>query len=401
MDAMFITHSIRKDLTPVMTAWKYFRPALLVLFLSVVSIQWTNAQLIESSIPAPTNINQNRCPCIMPDNSVVFQVNATNATKLQIDLGKKYDMEKNKDGIWTVRTEPIEPGFHYYFLIIDDVPVADPASQSFYGTGKMASAIDIPEAGVDFYDIKDVPQGALSSKYYYSEVTDSWRRLFVYTPPGYDKDLNKKYPVVYIQHGGGEDETGWATQGKADIIMNNLIGNDKAVPMILVIANGNIGFGRGGYSSEGMTGFKKEMLENIVPFIDNHYRTLTNAKDRAICGLSMGGGQSFYVGLESLDHFGSVGTFSSGLFGGIGTSSTFDAEKEIPGLLSKSDQFNEKLDLFYISCGEGDFRISHTEKAVANMRAKGLEVEFNSFPGDHEWQVWRKSLYDFAQRVFK
>lgn len=401
MEAAFIIQFIRKDLISVMPVCKYFRPALLVLFLSVGSISLTNAQLIENSIPATTNINQNRCPCIMPDNSVVFQINAPNAHKLQIDLGKKYDMEKGENGIWTVRTEPIEPGFHYYFLVIDDVPVADPASQSFYGTGKMTSAIDIPEAGVDFYDIKNVPQGAISSRYYYSDVTESWRRLFVYTPPGYDKDSNKEFPVVYIQHGGGEDETGWATQGKADIIMNNLIAEGKAVPMILVIANGNIGFGRGGYSSEGMAGFKKEMLQNIVPFIDKNYRTLSDAKNRAICGLSMGGGQSFYVGLESLDYFSAVGTFSSGLFGGISTSSTFDAEKEIPGLLSDADEFNRQLDLFYISCGEGDMRIDHTKKAVATMRSKGLKVAFNSFPGDHEWQVWRKSLYDFAQRVFK
>lgn len=360
-------------------------------------------QLVDNSVPAPTNINQNQCPCIMSDNSVVFQVKAPNAQKLQIDLGKKYDMVKDANGVWTVRTEPIDPGFHYYFLVIDDVPVADPSSQSFYGTGKMTSAVDIPEQGIDFYTIKDVPHGAISSKYYYSNVTESWRRLFVYTPPDYDKEINKKYPVVYIQHGGGEDETGWVNQGKTEIIMDNLIAEGKTEPMIVVIANGNIRTGGGGYSSEGMTGFKKEMTENIVPFIDKNYRTLTDAKNRAICGLSMGGGQSFYVGLENLDYFSSVGIFSSGIFGGIRnpSGSTFDAEKEIPGLLTNSEDFNKKLNLFYISCGEQDMRIEHTKKAVANMKEKGLDIEFNSFPGDHEWQVWRKSLHDFASRVFK
>jgi enterochelin esterase family protein len=339
----------------------------------------------------------------MPDNSVVFQLKAPNAQKLQIDLGKKYDMVKDADGIWTVRTEPIVPGFHYYFLLIDDAPVADPASQSFYGTGKMASAIDIPEKGVDFYTVKDVPHGSISSKYYFSKVTNSWRRLFVYTPPGYDRNIEKKYPVVYIQHGGGEDETSWAEQGKTDIIIDNLIAESKAKPMIVVIANGNVSTGRGGYSSEGMAAFKNEMTQNIVPFVDENYRTLTDPKNRAMCGLSMGGGQSFYVGLESLDYFGSVGIFSSGIFGGIRnpSGSTFDAEKEIPGLLSKSAEFNKKLDLFYISCGEQDMRIEHTKKAVETMKKNGLEVEFNSFSGDHEWQVWRKSLHDFASRVFK
>ena len=359
-------------------------------------------QVIENSVPAPTNISQNQCPCLMPDNSVVFQVKAPNAQKMQIDLGKKYDMVKDSNGVWSVRTEPIVPGFHYYFLVIDDVPVADPASQSFFGTGKMASAIDIPEKVADFYTVKNVPHGALSLKYYFSKVTNDWRRLFVYTPPGYDVNTAENYPVIYIQHGGGEDETGWANQGKTDIILDNLIAEGKANPMLVVIANGNVRAGGGGYSSEGMAAFKKEMTQNIVPFIDQNYRILTEAKNRAICGLSMGGGQSFYVGLESLDVFASVGIFSSGIFGGIRTTgSGFDAEKEIPGLLSKSADFNQKLDLFYISCGEQDMRIEYTKKAVETMKKNGLEVEFNSFPGDHEWQVWRKSLHDFATRVFK
>jgi enterochelin esterase-like enzyme len=381
-----------------------FRRAKLLLVICLLA-GFVSAQMPENAIPAPTNNNANQCPCIMPDNSVVFQVKAPNAQKVQIDLGKKYDMEKGADGVWSVRTEPVVPGFHYYFLVIDDVPVADPASQSFYGTGKMTSAIDIPEKGVDFYTIKDVPHGALCSKYYYSEYTKSWRHLFVYTPPGYDKNTREKYPVVYIQHGGGEDETGWAVQGKTDIILDNLIAEGKARPMIVVISNGNVrapGGAFGGYSSKGMAPFKEEMTKNIVPFIDENYRTLADAENRAICGLSMGGGQSFYVGLESPDSFGSVGVFSTGLFGGIRTSgSGFDAEREIPGLLSESEKFNKNLDLFYISCGEQDMRIEHTKKAVKTMRENGLEVEFNSFPGDHEWQVWRKSLHDFASRVFQ
>lgn len=374
-----------------------------LIFLCLLSVTIAKAQLLENSVPVPTNINQNQCPCIMPDNSVVFQVRAPNVQKLQIDLGKKYDMVKDGNGIWTVRTEPIEPGFHYYFLVVDDLPVADPASQSFFGTGKMTSGIDMPGPGTDFHAIKDVPHGAVTSRNYYSDVTESWRRLFVYTPPGYDKNPETRYPVVYIQHGGGEDETGWVNQGKTNLILDNLIAEGKAKQMIVVIANGNVRSGVGGYSSEGMAGFKREMTQNIVPFIDQNYRTLANAKDRALCGLSMGGGQSFYVGLESLDFFASVGTFSSGIFGGIRNPSgaVFDAEKEIPGLLSRSTEFNKKLDLFYISCGEADMRIEHTKKAVATMKESGLDVVFNSFPGDHEWQVWRKSLHDFASRVFQ
>ncbi len=381
----------------------HFPKLVLIGLISVLSVEFVQAQLIEGSAPAVTNINANQCPCIMPDNSVEFQVKAPNAQKVEIDLGKKYRMEKNANGIWTVRTEPIEPGFHYYFLVIDDVPVADPASRSFFGTGKMTSGIDIPEKGVDFYSIKDVSHGTIRSMPYFSDVTNRWRRLFVYTPPGYDQSKDEKYPVVYVQHGGGEDETGWVEQGNANLILDNLIAQGKAKPMIVVFGNGNIGFGGGGYSNEAMAGFKKEMTQVVVPFIDKNFRTITDAKNRAICGLSMGGGQSFYTGLTNLHLFGSVGIFSSGIFGGIQNPSgnVFDAEKEIPGLFTKSGDFNKKLDLFYISCGEGDPRIEHTKKAVSQMKEKGLNVQFSSFPGDHEWQVWRKSLFDFASKVFQ
>lgn len=363
------------------------------------------AQLVENSQPATTNIGKASCPCILEDLSVAFSVKAPEATKVQIDLGKLYDMTKDDQGVWSVTTLPQVPGFHYYSLVIDGVKVVDPASETFYGMGRMASAIEIPEKGADFYDIKDVPHGSISSKYYFSKVTNGWRRMFVYTPPGYDTKNKEKYPVMYIQHGGGEDERGWAEQGKTDIILDNLIAEGKAKPMIVVISNGNVSIGKGGggYSSAAMAAFKEEITKNIVPFIDKTYRTLADIKNRALCGLSMGGGQSFYVGLECLDYFGSVGVFSSGIFGGIKNPSgkVFDAEKEIPGLLSKSQSFNEKLKLFYISVGEQDPRFEHTKNAVKKFQDSGLKVQFASFPGDHEWQVWRKSLHDFASNVFK
>jgi enterochelin esterase family protein len=242
------------------------------------------AQLIGNSQPAVTNISKTDCPCILDDLRVTFNVKAPEAKKVQIDLGKMYDMPKDDLGMWSVTTDSQVPGFHYYSLVIDGVKVADPASESFFGMGRMASAIDIPEKGVDFYDIKDVPHGTIGSQYYFSNVTNSWRRLFVYLPAGYSDNLNKRYPVVYIQHGGGEDERGWATQGKADIILDNLIAEGKAKPMIVVISNGNVstGKGGGGYSSEGMSAFKEEITKNIIPFIDKNYRTLVGANNRAL-----------------------------------------------------------------------------------------------------------------------
>lgn len=382
------------------------KKAILLTTLSFGLGAFAKAQMPEGATPASTNFNQNNCPCILPDLSVLFKVKATNATKVQIDLGKMYDMEKNAEGVWTVTTAPQEPGFHYYSLVIDDVKVADPASESFYGMGRMASGIEIPESGVDdFYTLKQVPHGEIRTGNYYSSTTEGWRNVNVYTPPGYNENTKTKYPVLYIQHGGGEDERGWAVQGKTNIILDNLIAEGKAVPMIVVIGNGNAtkpGVNARGYNDEVMAVFKEELFENLMPFIESNYRVKTGPENTALAGLSMGGGQSFFTGLRNTETFGSVGVFSTGLFGGIREAATdFDPETIVPGILQNAADFNKQLDLFYISVGEGDPRITPTKKLIELFRKNGLEVEFNSFPGGHEWQVWRKSLHDFGQRVFR
>lgn len=381
-----------------------------LLFLPGLLIQSTWGQSENESVPAASNVTGANYPRILPDNRVIFRVQAPNAKQVQIDLGRLYDMECDDAGTWTVTTTAQDPGFHYYSLVIDGVRAADPASEAYYGTGRMSSAIEIPEKGVDFYTLKDVPHGDIRSKPYFSKYTNSWRTLNIYTPPGYDAETDKKYPVLYIQHGGGEDERGWAQQGRTNIILDNLIAENKARPMLVVMANGNVpnqGGARGGYSREGMNGFREELINNIVPFIEKNYRVLTDAKNRALSGLSMGGGQAFYVGLQNTDTFASIGIFSTGLFGGISGSATgsrgggFNAEEQIPGLLTKAKSFNDKIELLYISVGEQDPRLQATRTAVETFKENGLEVEFTSFPGAHEWQVWRKSLHDFASRLFK
>ena len=385
------------------------------MLLVVSTLNYGHAQSSERIIPE-TNIGQSEYPCILSDNRVMFRVRAPQAQSVRVNLDNT-PLTKGDDGYWTGTTGPLDPGFHYYQLIIDGVSVSDPASEAFYGTSKMSSAIEIPEKGVDFYTIKDVPHGDIRSKRYFSKYTNSWRRLNIYTPPGYDTQTDKKYPVLYIQHGGGEDERGWAQQGKTDIILDNLIAENKASPMLVVMSNGNVpsqSGARGGYSLEGMSGFKEELLNNVIPFIESNYRVLTDAQNRALAGLSMGGGQAFFVGLPNTDKFASIGVFSTGLFGGIGGAGrggrrgrgaamggSFNAEEQIPGLLSSSKSFNDKLKLFYISVGEQDPRLEPTKTAVATFRENGLKVEFASFPGAHEWQVWRKSLHDFASRLFR
>ena len=366
-----------------------------------------DAQNAPEGVPAPTNVSTTGYPRILPDNRVIFQVSAPQAVTVQIDLQKRYDMSRTEAGAWRVITDPVEPGFHYYSLVIDGGVVADPASESFYGMGRMASGIDIPEEGIDFYDAREVPHGDIRNRIYYSKTTQTWRRINIYTPPGYDNSGKEQYPVLYIHHGGGEDERGWAVQGKTDLILDNLIAEGKAKPMIVVIPNGNVskpGVRAGGYNDEAMAVFKEELFENVIPFIESNYRVKPGAAYRAISGLSMGGGQAFYTGLRNTDMFANVGVFSTGLFGGIGQQSGsqgFDPESVIPGILENSQSFNKKLRVFYISVGEQDPRIEPTKKLIETFRGRGLNVEFNSFPGGHEWQVWRKSLYDFAQKIFK
>ncbi len=363
-----------------------------------------NETFPEGSIAPVTNINRNSYPRILKDNSVMFRINAPSAQNIKIDIGgKRYDMNRDENGIWTVNTQPQVPGFHYYSVIIDGVSVADPASQSFYGTSRMASAIEIPEEGTDF-EIKDVPHGEVRIVYYYSMVDNDWRPLNIYTPAGYNES-NATYPVVYIQHGGGEDHRGWVEQGRTAIIMDNLIAAGKAVPMIVVSSNSNLqtraNGNAGGYSWLGMQPFRNEMIDNIIPFVESHYRVKADKNNRAMCGLSMGGGQSFYIGLRSPDVFGNVGVFSTGMFGGISGAANLDLEKEVPGIITNSSQFNKQFKIFFISCGEQDPRIQYTRDIAKKMIDSGVKVKFSSYPGDHEWQVWRKSLYEFAQLLFK
>ena len=382
-----------------------FAVLLTAVFCSQVAAQgFRRESFPEGSFSPVTNINRGSYPRVLADNSVMFRVNAPQAQSVQIDLcGVKYDMTKS-DGAWTVTTKPQVPGFHYYFLIVDGVSVADPASQTFYGCSRWSSAIEIPEKGMEVFEVQDVPHGEVRCVHYYSKVDGAWRPLMIYTPAGYDES-KQDYPVVYIQHGGGEDHRGWMEQGRTAQIMDNLIAAGKAVPMIVVSANSNVtsrngGMGRG-YNWQGMQAFRSELIDNVIPFVEKTYRVKKDRKGRAMCGLSMGGGQSFYIGLRDPEVFANVGVFSTGMFGGISGASNFDLETEVPGMMTDTKTFNKQFDVFFLSCGEQDPRIEYSRNIVKKMRDGGVEVRFNSYPGDHEWQVWRKSLLEFAQYLFK
>ncbi len=349
-----------------------------------------------------TNINAKGYPHVLSDNSVEFKIRSNDdLSQMKVSLDPSCRFEKQEDGTWMAHTKPLVPGFHYYWFTLGGMDLSDPASKSYFGCGRMTSAIDIPEAGCHIYDIKEVPHGRVSIVTYYSKVRKAHATMYVYTPPSYAVGT-KRYPVLYLQHGGGEDESGWTLQGKTNYILDNLIAEGKAKEMIVVMSNGNItvpgtGFG---YSIQGMKGFEEELTEVIIPFVDKSFRTIPDKAHRALSGLSMGGGQSFFVGLQHTDLFSYIGVFSTGVFGGIRETKAFDAEASMPGLISQHDKYNKALKVFYISVGTDDPRLSSTRKAVSAMREAGLAITFNTFPGDHEWQVWRKSLHDFAQKLF-
>jgi len=358
--------------------------------------------------PASTNVPNAQFPQILPDNRVIFRIKAPDAQKVQVDLGKKYDMVKDTAGFWSATTEPIVIGFHYYSILIDGVALVDPSSQTFYGMGRMASGIDIPEEGVDFYYPKNVPHGQIRSVNYFSPITRAWRRAFVYTPPGYDNDLNKKYPVLYLQHGGGEDETGWPIQGKTDFIMDNLLADGKAVPMLIVMDRG--------YATDPTrrpntqeTGLRAAMANNafpdvlvkeIIPMIDNTFRTLPDRDHRAMAGLSMGGFQTFQTTMTNTDKFSYVGGFSGAAF----LQPDADFKTVFNGVWADPAAFNSKMKLVYLSIGTAEPERMYTSVNAfhKNLEKNGIKHIYYESPGtSHEWQTWRRSLNQFAGLIFK
>jgi len=358
--------------------------------------------------PATTNVMGAEYPRVHADLSVTFRVEAPEASKVQVDLGKLWDMERDSKGVWSVTIPPQVPGFHYYYLVVDGVRVSDPASQSFYGVGRHSSGIEIPEAGVEYFDVKDVPHGEVRSRWYHSTVTGKWRRCFVYTPPDYDTNPEARYPVLYLQHGMGEDETGWVVQGRANFILDNLIAAGKARPMILVMDNGYArpatpptSAAAGGLRAA-IGGFQDLMLKDVIPMIDRTYRTLADREHRAMAGLSMGGNQTCQLTLRNLDKFAWIGAFS-GTGNGLSTA-PIDPKTFIDGVFTDGPAFNEKVRLLWI--GMGTEEPDPFPGAIGAFRKMlddaGVDYVYFESPGTaHEWLTWRRDLHDFAPRLFR
>ncbi len=347
---------------------------------------------------AATNVRNSKYPQVLPDSRVVFRMKAPEAQKLQIDLGKKYDMAKDTGGFWQVTTDSIGEGFHYYSLLIDGVPVADPASETFYGMGRMASGIEIPFVRGGYYGVKDVPHGDIRIKRYFSNATNSWRQFYLYTPPGYDNSA-EKYPVLYLLHGGGEDQRGWATQGKTDLILDNLIAEQKAKPMLVVMVDGNLsGGGAGGFGEQALRMFENELKNAVIPFVEKNYRVQTDAKSRALAGLSMGGLQTLYAGVKNTNMFSYLGVFSSGWW----TNQPALSNPQYEFMKTNAATINNNLKSFWISMGgKEDIAHNNCQAMMKKFDELGVKYTYSEYPGGHTWPVWRNNLYNFAQVLFK
>jgi enterochelin esterase-like enzyme len=359
------------------------------------------------SQPASTNIPGAQYPRVHSDLSVTFRVQAPDAKSVQVRLGKDYDMVRGEDGAWTVRIPPQVPGFHYYYLVIDGVQVNDPASESFYGVSRQSSGIEIPEKGVDFYQVKNVPHGDVRQVRYYSTVTQSGRRAFVYTPPDYDTNLKARYPVLLILHGGGEDERGWMVQGRTDIILDNMIAEKKAVSMIVVADSfyaskpGQPAMPTGPPTGNARVtlnpAFSELAVKDLLPALDKRFRTIADRNHRAIAGLSMGAAYAWQTGLGNLNAFSYIGSFSGTVMRDL------DIKTSYGGVLNNAADINKRVHLLFIAAGTAEqSRMDAANHAREELQKAGIKFASYNSPGtEHEWLTWRRTLHEFAQKLFR
>ena len=358
------------------------------------------------AVTAETTVPGNEFPKVDKEHRAYFRVVAPDAHRVQVDIcGKKYDMRRDQQGVWCAVTDPLVVGFHYYFINIGGMNVIDPATETFFGCNRQAGGIEIPEGPEgDYYRPQQgVDHGEVRSLYYYASSTGEWRHAMVYTPAGYDqkKNIKRRYPVLYLQHGMGEDETGWSRQGRMQHIMDNAIASCEAVPMIVVMESGDVkapfdfasgADNRQGFSQYGAS-FYQVMMHDLIPYVDSHFRTLADRDHRAMAGLSWGGHQTFDLVLNHPDTFAWMGAFSGAIFG-------LDIKTAYDGIFTRPDEFNRQIHYLYLSCGsEENFG---TEALVKNLRDAGIKTDYYVSPGTHhEWLTWRRCFRQFIPKLFK
>lgn len=377
-----------------------------LLAISVMALMGVPAvygSVLSEGVPASTNVPEALYPCVDAESRATFKLHAPEARDVKVDIcGNKYDMVKGGDGVWSVTTPPLVVGFHYYFLIVDGVAVNDPASETFYGCGRMSSGIEIPESagkGAYYSFDKGIPHGQVRECRYFSETEQSQRRCFVYTPAEYETRPAETYPVLYLQHGMGEDERGWHTQGRMAEILDNQIASGKCVPMIVVMDYGNCGYIHGARPGESRdefgASFTPVMLEDLIPYIEKTFRVKRDRWHRAMAGLSWGGHETLEITLRNLDRFAHIGSFSGALFflaGGL--------DKAYDGIFNDAEAFNSKVKTFFFGMGsEENFGSDKISQALKDV---GINHTYYESEGTHhEWLTWRRCLNEFLPLIFK
>lgn len=378
-----------------------------MILLANTGISFAQSTVIEDFKPSSVNQPERLFPQVNSQGRVRASIAAPNANKVKLDIGGvKYDMVKNAAGVWTGESAPQDEGFHYYQLDIDGALVPDPGTLYFYGAGRLGSGIEIPASDKDFYAIKDVPHGLVSENIYFSKLTNAWRRCFVYTPAQYTADAKTRFPVLYLQHGSFEDETGWSSQGKANLILDNLIASKNAVPMIVVMDNGyaykNQKSTSGDKVVRPVSVFEEVMMTEIIPMIDAKFRTISDREHRAIAGLSMGANQTMRIAMNHLDKFAYYGGFS-------GTSNYPSSDEINPatfldGKFNDGKAVNKQLKVLWLGLGTKEQNpFPGSVGAFKTMLDKqGIKYVFYESPGTaHEWLTWRRSLHQYASLLFK
>ena len=359
-----------------------------------------DTEIKEDFKPSTLNQPQQEYPQVNSQGYARFKINAPEAQNVHVSLGLPGQggttLTKGEDGFWTGTTEgPLDEGFHYYHLAVDGGTFNDPGALNFYGSVRWESGIEIPAHDQDFYALKNVPHGNVQQILFPSPSTGTSRRAFVYTPPGYDQDQSKRYPVLYLQHGWGEDETAWTNQGHANLIMDNLIAEGKTRPFLIVMTYGMTNEIKiGGLRDFDIKPFQTVLIDELIPYVDAHFRTLSDQPDRAMAGLSMGGMETRTITLANPDVFSYVALLSGG---------SISLED-----LENNPEFKDKVKLVFVSYGSRELENPRRgpwgdpRENTEAIKEAGMNTHFYVSPNTaHEFQSWRRSLHELAPLLFK
>ena len=338
-------------------------------------------------------------PEVHADRTVTFRIRAPKASEVAVAFQGVKPMAKDADGTWSLTVGPLEPEIYEYSFTVDGARVLDTAN-TLLKTGRTLSGnlLEVPGTPPRFDEVQEVPHGSIQVRTYASTPLKRRRQLYVYLPPQYDSEPARRFPVLYLRHGSGDDESTWSLQGRAGVILENLIAQGKAIPMLIVMTNGDTdNTWAGGSSPEALDLLGKELLGDVIPLIEKNYRVNANRTNRAITGLSMGGGQAFTIGLKHLETFAWVGEFSSGLL----SDTDFNLARHLPGFLDDPARANQQLKLLFLGCGTEDPRIPGHMDLMDALKAKQVRYIWYPTAGAHEWKVWRHSLAEFLPKLFR